>query len=106
MQATEAAEKIEELNIVNKEFSHLIGIIKNLLPEELIESSEENAMGEEVAKDDQIIEVPHRFLLQRLAIEIKRSFADAPNFRLEASTFSSAHLIQIWTAKEPKVSLE
>ena len=45
--------------MVHKESNHLTGLIENPLPEELIESSEENAIGEEVANEEQIIEVPH-----------------------------------------------
>ena len=58
-QQMQASEKIKELSMVSKVFHHLIDLITSPLPEKPIKSLDEKAIDQEVAKEDQVIDIPH-----------------------------------------------
>ena len=59
-QATKEEEtSIEDLDIVSKQTEHPMNLIVRPFPENPIRSLDEKAINQEVAKEDQIIEVPH-----------------------------------------------
>lgn len=58
-QKMQAEKKLEELDVVSIETNHLMDLIISRHPEKPIKSSEEHAIAQEAAKEDQIIEVRH-----------------------------------------------
>ena len=55
-QKMQAEKEIEELDMVGKEINHLMGFIIRTLPKQPIKSSEEQAIHQEILKEDRIIE--------------------------------------------------
>lgn len=57
--AYEATKKIEDLKMVSKPTNHLIEPIVSPLLQQPVKPSEEQAIGQETAKESQVIEFPH-----------------------------------------------
>ena len=57
--AYEATKKIEVLKMIRKPTNHLIEPIVSSLLEQPVKTSEEQAIGQETTKENQVIEVPH-----------------------------------------------